>query len=65
MVFQQGTVETTKQYLINFPQMQNHQGYLLKLYTLMAEFLGGPVVETPCYLYRGHPLAPQLGSLGN
>lgn len=65
MVFKQGTVETTKQYLTNFPQMQNHRGYLLRLYTLMADFLGGPVVETPLPIQGAPPgsLAGEVGKL--
>lgn len=63
MVFKQGTLETTKQYLTNFPQMQNHHGCLLRLYTLMVDFLGGPVVETPLPI-QGAPPGSLVGEVG-
>lgn len=63
MVFKQGTVETTKKHLTSFPQMQNHRGYLLRLYTLMADCLGGPVVETPLPI-QGAPPGSLVGEVG-
>ena len=40
----------------------NFNKYLIKLSDVFGDFLGGPVVKTPCFPSRGHGFYTCLGN---